>query len=108
LFSVEVSDKFFVPSKLAVHAEVGFIELSRQQRELLCGNCTIVDRLCVPSESQRPANKRRKRKGSQSGGAANNAPPAPNKKRSPGPNFSLASQVSTNPSKVQVMQNRIL
>ncbi|XP_021939192.1 LIM domain-binding protein 2 isoform X3 [Zootermopsis nevadensis] len=43
-------------------------------------------------ESQRPANKRRKRKGSQSGGAANNAPPAPSKKRSPGPNFSLASQ----------------
>lgn len=45
-------------------------------------------------ESQRPANKRRKRKGSNSGGAANNAQPAPNKKRSPGPNFSLASQVS--------------
>lgn len=44
-------------------------------------------------ESQRPANKRRKRKGSQSGGAANSAPPVPNKKRSPGPNFSLASQV---------------
>lgn len=44
-------------------------------------------------ESQRPANKRRKRKGSNSGGAANNAQPAPNKKRSPGPNFSLASQV---------------
>nr|CAH7732171.1 unnamed protein product [Callosobruchus chinensis] len=44
-------------------------------------------------ESQRPANKRRKRKGSNSGGAANNAAPAPNKKRSPGPNFSLASQV---------------
>ncbi|KAJ8983035.1 hypothetical protein NQ317_014332 [Molorchus minor] len=43
-------------------------------------------------ESQRPANKRRKRKGSNSGGAANNATPAPNKKRSPGPNFSLASQ----------------
>nr|CAH7732174.1 unnamed protein product [Callosobruchus chinensis] len=43
-------------------------------------------------ESQRPANKRRKRKGSNSGGAANNAAPAPNKKRSPGPNFSLASQ----------------
>ncbi|KAI5748498.1 hypothetical protein M8J77_026156 [Diaphorina citri] len=43
-------------------------------------------------ESQRPANKRRKRKGSQSGGAANSAPPAPSKKRSPGPNFSLASQ----------------
>ncbi|KAG5885916.1 hypothetical protein JTB14_032932 [Gonioctena quinquepunctata] len=43
-------------------------------------------------ESQRPANKRRKRKGSNSGGAANNTTPAPNKKRSPGPNFSLASQ----------------
>ncbi|XP_018901505.1 LIM domain-binding protein 2 isoform X2 [Bemisia tabaci] len=43
-------------------------------------------------ESQRPASKRRKRKGSQSGGAANNTPPVPNKKRSPGPNFSLASQ----------------
>ncbi|XP_023029775.1 LIM domain-binding protein 2 Chi isoform X2 [Leptinotarsa decemlineata] len=43
-------------------------------------------------ESQRPPNKRRKRKGSNSGGAANNATPAPNKKRSPGPNFSLASQ----------------
>ncbi|CAG9854036.1 unnamed protein product [Phyllotreta striolata] len=43
-------------------------------------------------ESQRPANKRRKRKGSNSGGAANNVTPAPNKKRSPGPNFSLASQ----------------
>lgn len=46
-------------------------------------------------ESQRPANKRRKRKGSQSGGAANNTPPVPNKKRSPGPNFSLASQVTS-------------
>lgn len=45
------------------------------------------------TESQRPANKRRKRKGSNSGGAANNVTPAPNKKRSPGPNFSLASQV---------------
>jgi len=42
-------------------------------------------------ESQRPASKRRKRKGSTSG-PGNNAPPAP-KKRSPGPNFSLASQV---------------
>ncbi|XP_033220310.1 LIM domain-binding protein 2 isoform X7 [Belonocnema kinseyi] len=43
-------------------------------------------------ESQRPASKRRKRKGSTSG-PGNNAPPAPsNKKRSPGPNFSLASQ----------------
>ncbi|XP_055696162.1 LIM domain-binding protein 2 isoform X2 [Lutzomyia longipalpis] len=43
-------------------------------------------------DTQRPANKRRKRKGSNSGGAANNAPPVPSKKRSPGPNFSLASQ----------------
>ncbi|XP_011298882.1 LIM domain-binding protein 2 isoform X4 [Fopius arisanus] len=42
-------------------------------------------------ESQRPASKRRKRKGSASG-PGNNAPPAPSKKRSPGPNFSLASQ----------------
>ncbi|XP_046749532.1 LIM domain-binding protein 2 isoform X3 [Diprion similis] len=42
-------------------------------------------------ESQRPANKRRKRKASASG-PGNNAPPAPSKKRSPGPNFSLASQ----------------
>ncbi|XP_056648636.1 LIM domain-binding protein 2 isoform X2 [Diorhabda carinulata] len=49
-------------------------------------------RMVAPPESQRPANKRRKRKGSNSGGAANNAAPAPNKKRSPGPNFSLASQ----------------
>lgn len=48
---------------------------------------------CSIIESQRPANKRRKRKGSNSGGAANNVTPAPNKKRSPGPNFSLASQV---------------
>ncbi|RVE40102.1 hypothetical protein evm_015248, partial [Chilo suppressalis] len=39
--------------------------------------------------SQRPASKRRKRKGSA---GANAAPPAPAKKRSPGPNFSLASQ----------------
>jgi len=44
-------------------------------------------------ESQRPASKRRKRKGSTSG-PGNNAPPAPSKKRSPGPNFSLASQVN--------------
>ncbi|XP_039281754.1 LIM domain-binding protein 1 isoform X2 [Nilaparvata lugens] len=49
-------------------------------------------RMVAPPESQRPANKRRKRKGSQGGAAANNAPPVPNKKRSPGPNFSLASQ----------------
>ncbi|KAK9878985.1 hypothetical protein WA026_003803 [Henosepilachna vigintioctopunctata] len=54
-------------------------------------------RMCAPPgkrESQRPANKRRKRKGSNSGGAANNSTPTPNKKRSPGPNFSLASQYS--------------
>ncbi|XP_008190347.1 LIM domain-binding protein 2 isoform X2 [Tribolium castaneum] len=49
-------------------------------------------RMVAPPESQRPANKRRKRKGSNSGGAPNNATPTPNKKRSPGPNFSLASQ----------------
>ncbi|KAF2903518.1 hypothetical protein ILUMI_02664 [Ignelater luminosus] len=49
-------------------------------------------RMVAPPESQRPANKRRKRKGSNSGGAANSAPPLPNKKRSPGPSFSLASQ----------------
>ncbi|XP_012281548.1 LIM domain-binding protein 2 isoform X1 [Orussus abietinus] len=42
-------------------------------------------------DAQRPQNKRRKRKGSASG-AGNNAPPVPSKKRSPGPNFSLASQ----------------
>lgn len=49
------------------------------------------------TETQRPPNKRRKRKGSQTGGGAgiNQAQPAaPNKKRSPGPNFSLASQVT--------------
>jgi len=44
-------------------------------------------------DAQRPANKRRKRKGSSGGGVANSTPPVPNKKRSPGPNFSLASQV---------------
>ncbi|XP_048512332.1 LIM domain-binding protein 1-A isoform X2 [Athalia rosae] len=48
-------------------------------------------RMVAPPESQRPANKRRKRKASTSG-PGNNAPPAPSKKRSPGPNFSLASQ----------------
>ncbi|KPJ15348.1 LIM domain-binding protein 2 [Papilio machaon] len=47
-------------------------------------------RMVAPPESQRPASKRRKRKGSA---GANAAPPAPTKKRSPGPNFSLASQV---------------
>lgn len=57
-------------------------------------NPTSVLTLAVPllSESQRPTSKRRKRKGSTSG-PGNNAPPAPSKKRSPGPNFSLASQV---------------
>ncbi|XP_065216864.1 LIM domain-binding protein 2 isoform X2 [Planococcus citri] len=49
-------------------------------------------RMVAPPESQRPANKRRKRKGSQSSAATNNTPAAPAKKRSPGPNFSLASQ----------------
>ncbi|PSN32372.1 LIM domain-binding protein 2 [Blattella germanica] len=63
-----------------------------KEHELFGVNSTIVAHLYVSPESQRPTNKRRKRKGSQSGGAANNAPPAPNKKRSPGPNFSLASQ----------------
>ncbi|KAK6635334.1 LIM domain-binding protein 1 [Polyplax serrata] len=48
-------------------------------------------RMVAPPESQRPANKRRKRKGSNSA-AVNNTAPVPNKKRSPGPNFSLASQ----------------
>lgn len=43
-------------------------------------------------DAQRPPNKRRKRKGSNSGSGANSAPPVPSKKRSPGPNFSLASQ----------------
>ncbi|KAJ6645331.1 LIM domain-binding protein 2 [Pseudolycoriella hygida] len=48
-------------------------------------------RMIAPtSDAQRPPNKRRKRKGSNSG--ANNAPPVTSKKRSPGPNFSLASQ----------------
>ncbi|XKL64077.1 hypothetical protein PGB90_004163 [Kerria lacca] len=49
-------------------------------------------RMVAPPESQRPTNKRRKRKGSQSSAATNNTPSAPTKKRSPGPNFSLASQ----------------
>lgn len=43
-------------------------------------------------ESQRTTNKRRKRKGSNSGASTNNIPALPSKKRSPGPNFSLASQ----------------
>lgn len=52
-----------------------------------------IDYLLEPTDAQRPTNKRRKRKGSNSGGGANNTPPVPSKKRSPGPNFSLASQV---------------
>ncbi|XP_043266992.1 transcription activator BRG1 isoform X2 [Venturia canescens] len=48
-------------------------------------------RMVAPPESQRPTSKRRKRKGSTSG-PGNTAPPAPSKKRSPGPNFALASQ----------------
>ena len=49
------------------------------------------------SESQRPPNKRRKRKGSNSAGAGAGANPIapPSKKRSPGPNFALASQASS-------------
>ncbi|XP_076037797.1 uncharacterized protein LOC143023163 isoform X2 [Oratosquilla oratoria] len=43
-------------------------------------------------ESQRAPNKRRKRKGSQSGQNANSNSTGGSKKRSPGPNFSLASQ----------------
>ncbi|XP_061507789.1 LIM domain-binding protein 1 isoform X8 [Anopheles gambiae] len=51
-------------------------------------------RMVAPPDAQRPANKRRKRKGSSSGaGAGNTGPQVPSKKRSPGPNFSLASQV---------------
>lgn len=46
-------------------------------------------------ESQRPTNKRRKRKGSTTSGPGSAAPPAPSKKRSPGPNFSLTTQVRT-------------
>jgi LIM domain-binding protein 1 len=49
-------------------------------------------RMVAPPDAQRPTNKRRKRKGSNSGGVSNSTPPAPNKKRSPGPNFTLASQ----------------
>ncbi|XP_066587216.1 LIM domain-binding protein 2-like isoform X2 [Prorops nasuta] len=59
-----------------------------------CLNTTLFRKwqlMCAPPESQRPASKRRKRKGSTSG-PGNNAPPAPSKKRSPGPNFNLASQ----------------
>ena len=46
------------------------------------------------TETARPQSKRRKRKGSASNstGNAGGNPPATNKKRSPGPSFSLASQ----------------
>lgn len=48
-------------------------------------------KMVAPPETTKPANKRRKRKGSQAAGAAQAG--ALNKKgRSPGPNFSLASQ----------------
>ncbi|CAL4066292.1 unnamed protein product [Meganyctiphanes norvegica] len=50
-------------------------------------------RMVAPPETQRAPNKRRKRKGSQSGNNAN-ANSTTGKKRSPGPNFTLASQVS--------------
>jgi hypothetical protein len=46
-------------------------------------------------ETARPQSKRRKRKGSSSNSTGNSAagnPPSVNKKRSPGPSFSLASQ----------------
>ncbi|CAG0891984.1 unnamed protein product [Darwinula stevensoni] len=52
-------------------------------------------RMVAPPETQRPANKRRKRKGSSSGNSGMNPSPAGGmgKKKSPGPpNFSLASQ----------------
>lgn len=51
-------------------------------------------RMVAPPETQRAPNKRRKRKGSQSGQNANANSTSAGKKRSPGPNFNLASQVS--------------
>lgn len=51
-------------------------------------------RMVAPPETQRAPNKRRKRKGSQSGQNATANSAGSNKKRSPGPNFSLATQVS--------------
>lgn len=51
-------------------------------------------RMVAPPETQRAPNKRRKRKGSQSGQSANANSTGAGKKRSPGPNFNLASQVS--------------
>ncbi|XP_065584527.1 LIM domain-binding protein 2-like isoform X2 [Artemia franciscana] len=51
-------------------------------------------RVVAPPESQKPPNKRRKRKGSNSAGAGTGANPIapPSKKQSPGPNFALSSQ----------------
>ena len=76
------------------------------------GRISILNANFVFTETQRPPNKRRKRKGSQTGGGAgggisgNPGPGAPavpnNKKRSPGPNFSLASQVSNGTGKVLI------
>lgn len=51
-------------------------------------------RMVAPPETQRAPNKRRKRKGSQSGQNATANSTGSGKKRSPGPNFSLATQVS--------------
>lgn len=51
-------------------------------------------RMVAPPETQRAPNKRRKRKGSQSGQNSNANSTNAGKKRSPGPNFNLASQVS--------------
>eukprot|EP00095_Tigriopus_kingsejongensis_P010754 maker-scaffold277_size226016-snap-gene-1.29 protein:Tk10754 transcript:maker-scaffold277_size226016-snap-gene-1.29-mRNA-1 annotation:"lim domain-binding" len=48
-------------------------------------------KMVAPPESSRPTNKRRKRKGA-TGAAAPPGGPLGSKKRSPGPNFSLASQ----------------
>jgi LIM domain-binding protein 2 len=76
------------------------------------GRLSILNANLASTETQRPPNKRRKRKGSQTGGGAgggiggNPGPGAPavpnNKKRSPGPNFSLASQVSNGTGKVLI------
>jgi LIM domain-binding protein 1 len=52
-------------------------------------------RMVAPPETARPQSKRRKRKGSASNSTGNSTgvnPPVTNKKRSPGPSFSLASQ----------------
>lgn len=51
-------------------------------------------RMVAPPETQRAPNKRRKRKGSASGQNATPNSTGSSKKRSPGPNFNLATQVS--------------